>query len=86
MSDEGRAAIKRAPFNPDLVYTSPLSRAAETAGILFPDAPKVSVDGIKEMNFGVFEGRNYIEMEKDPEYRKWIDSEGKMQCPEGESR
>ncbi len=66
LSDEGRAAIKRAPFNPDLVYTSPLSRAAETAGILFPDVPKVSVDGIKEMNFGVFEGRKYIEMAHDP--------------------
>ena len=86
LSAEGRAAIKRAHFNPELVYTSTLSRTVETAGILFPDSPKVRVEGIKEMNFGIFEGRNYIEMETDPEYRKWIDSEGKMQIPGGESR
>ena len=86
LSAEGRAAIKRAHFNPELVYTSPLSRAVETADILFPESPKVRVEDIKEMNFGIFEGRNYLEMETDPDYRKWIDSEGRMQCPGGESR
>ena len=85
LSAEGRAAIKRAHFNPELVYTSPLSRAVETADILFPESPKVRVEGIMEMDFGIFEGRNYIEMETDPDYRQWIDSEGKMQCPGGES-
>ena len=86
LSAEGRAAIKRAHFNPELVYTSPLSRAVETADIIFPESPKVRVEDIKEMNFGIFEGRNYLEMETDPDYRKWIDSEGRMQCPGGESR
>lgn len=86
LSAEGRAAIKRAHFNPELVYTSTLSRTVETADLLFPESPKVRIDGIKEMNFGIFEGRNYIEMETDPEYRKWIDSGGKMQIPGGESK
>ena len=86
LSAEGRAAIKRACFNPKLVYTSPLSRAVETADIIFPESPKVRVEDIKEMNFGIFEGRNYMEMETDPDYRKWIDTEGRMQCPGGESR
>ncbi|MCR5598736.1 MAG: histidine phosphatase family protein [Lachnospiraceae bacterium] len=86
LSAEGRAAIKRAHFDPELVYTSPLSRAVETADIIFPESPKVRVEDIKEMNFGIFEGRNYMEMETDPDYRKWIDSEGRMQCPGGESR
>ena len=86
LSAEGRAAIKRAHFNPELVYTSPLSRAVETADIIFPESPKVRVEDIKEMNFGIFEGRNYLKMETDPDDRKWIDSEGRMQCPGGESR
>ncbi len=86
LSAEGRAAIKRAYFDPELVYTSPLSRAVETADIIFPESHKVRVEDIKEMNFGIFEGRNYMEMETDPDYRKWIDSEGRMQCPGGESR
>ena len=38
------------------------------------------------MNFGKFEGRNYKEMEKDPDYRAWVDGMCLGKCPGGESR
>ncbi len=66
LSPEGAARLRRADFDPDVVYVSTLQRTSQTARILFPEAKLVPVDGLKEMCFGSFEGRNFIEMEKDP--------------------
>jgi hypothetical protein len=38
------------------------------------------------MNFGVFEGRTWKEMENDPQYREWVDGWCLGTCPSGESR
>ena len=38
------------------------------------------------MNFGKFEGRNYKEMENDPDYRAWVEGMCLGKCPGGESR
>ena len=51
------------------VYVSPLCRAVDTARVLFPAARLVPVHDLREMGFGIFEGRNYVEMERDPDYR-----------------
>ena len=72
--------------DPAVVYVSPLKRARETASILFPEAVQVVIPGFSEMNFGKFEGRNYKEMEKDPDYRAWVDGMCLGKCPGGESR
>ena len=57
LSPAGRAALRQADFSPEVVYVSPLSRARETAAILFPTAEQIVVPGFREMDFGVFEGR-----------------------------
>ena len=72
--------------DPAVVYVSPLKRARETASILFPEAVQVVIPGFSEMNFGKFEGRNYKEMEKDPDYRAWVEGMCLGKCPGGESR
>ena len=72
--------------DPAVVYVSPLKRARETASILFPEAVQVVIPGFSEMNFGKFEGRNYKEMENDPDYRAWVEGMCLGKCPEGESR
>lgn len=86
LSAQGRAALCRAEISPGTVYVSPLSRARETARILFPGARQIPVEGLEEMRFGVFEGRNYREMEHDPAYRAWVDGNCLGRCPGGESR
>lgn len=86
LSEKGRAALVRASFSPSHVYVSPAKRARETASILFPDAEQISVPGLREMNFGVFEGRTWKEMENDPQYREWVDGMCLGPCPGGESR
>ena len=63
-----------------------LQRTRQTAEVLFPDAELVVADGLKEMDFGVFEGRNYREMEHDPQYRAWVETGCEGRCPGGESK
>ncbi len=84
LSEEGIAQIKKADILTDLIYVSPLLRARQTAELMFASVPQQVVEGIKEMNFGVFEGRSYIEMEKDEQYITWVNSGCKLQCPNGE--
>lgn len=86
LSAEGRAALHAAEDLPTRVIVTPLRRTQETAEILFPGIPQIVVPGLQEMNFGQFEGRNYIEMEHDPEYLAWVDGMCLGQCPGGESK
>lgn len=72
--------------DPAIVYVSPLKRARETASILFPEAAQVVIPGLAEMDFGKFEGRDFKEMENDPDYRAWVDGMCLGKCPGGESR
>jgi alpha-ribazole phosphatase len=86
LSERGRAALKRADFAPRRVYVSPMRRARETAKILFPGAEQIPVPDLREMDFGVFEGRGWWEMAHDPAYRAWVDGGCAGRCPGGEDR
>ncbi|MDR0812723.1 MAG: histidine phosphatase family protein [Oscillospiraceae bacterium] len=85
---EGKA---QALFNgvfPDveLVYSSPLVRCVQTATLKFPNARIILVPELREMDFGIFEGRSADEMENDLRYRAWVDGNCYGQCPGGEGR
>lgn len=67
-----------------LVYASPLQRAQQTARIFFPDAEIVTVQDLREMDFGDFEGRTAEEMADDVAYRDWVTGGCVDQCPNGE--
>lgn len=84
LSETGRAALLQADFDPECVFVSPLSRAKETATLLFPTATQRIVEDLREMSFGVFEGRSADEMSQDADYRRWVDSGCRTACPDGE--
>jgi len=86
LSPEGMAQLCKADFDPDVVYVTPLQRTIQTAKIVFPNAKLVVVDGLKEMCFGSFEGRNFIEMEHDPDYQAWVQANCTSKCPDGERK
>ena len=87
LSPEGAAALRERHYPPaDTVYVTRLRRTRETAAILFPGARQITVPGLREMDFGVFEGRNYAEMEHDADYRAWVDSGCLGKIPGGECR
>ena len=86
LSAAGRAMLRKADIEPKTVYITPLCRTRQTAEVLFPTAKLVVVDGLKEMCFGSFEGRNFIEMEHDPDYQAWVQANCESACPDGERK
>lgn len=87
LSEEGRAQCARLGelVGVRLVWVSPLLRARQTARLCFPQAKQCVVDDLAECDFGIFEGRSALEMERDAEYRVWVDGGCVGRCPGGES-
>ena len=87
LSDAGRAhARELADGVPaGIVWTSPRLRARETAAAL-ASSPLVD-DGLRELDFGDFEGRTFDEIAaSEPElYRTWMETPTRMRFPGGES-
>jgi alpha-ribazole phosphatase len=71
---------------PDYLFCSPMSRCKMTCDILFPDKVYTVIDEFHEMDFGSFEMKNYQELKDNAYYQRWIDSNGTIAFPEGESR
>ena len=86
LSAAGRAMLCRADIDPQTVYITPLCRTRQTAEVLFPGARLVEVKDLQEMCFGSFEGRNFIEMEHDPDYLAWVNANCESPCPDGETK
>jgi len=67
------------------VYASPLKRCLQTAALLYPKKEPVICSDFRECDFGRFENKNYQELSGDAAYQAWIDSNGTLPFPEGES-
>ncbi|WP_312371990.1 histidine phosphatase family protein [Lachnoclostridium sp.] len=68
------------------IYCSPMLRCQMTANLLYPNRELKLVPDFRECDFGLFEGKNYRQLSKDPLYQQWIDSNGMAPFPLGESR
>ncbi|MEE1248504.1 MAG: histidine phosphatase family protein [Lachnospiraceae bacterium] len=91
LSTEGvkelREAIYRGCYpKVDYLFSSPLKRCLKTANILYPAEAVTIIPDFQEINFGIFEGKNYKDLQGDERYQAWIDSNGTLPFPEGESR
>ena len=86
LAREAAKVYAREIDEPDEVYVTPLMRTQMTAQILFPHAKQIVVDGLREMDFGIFEGRNADEMKDDAAYREWVAGMCRGSCPEGEKK
>ena len=70
----------------DHVYRSPLVRCQQTAALLWPQHPDQTViPGLRETDFGPFEGRNHEELKDDPLYQRYIGGGDLGNIPVGES-
>lgn len=84
---EGMELLKTFTYRkPQTIFVSPLRRCQETVEILFPGQKVRIIDQLAECDFGAFENKNYKELSDDPRYQAWIDSNGIMAFPGGESK
>ncbi|WP_158095312.1 histidine phosphatase family protein [Collinsella sp. An2] len=88
LSEAGRAALSMLPVDEcvSTVYTSGMLRCAQTAQILFPHARQIAVPGLREMDFGSFEGKAFADLADDGAYRQWVEGGCWGVCPGGEDR
>lgn len=88
LSEEGIAGIKenlgRYP-SVEKVYASSMKRTRQTAELIYPGQAPELVDGLREMDMGVFEGKNHAELKNRPSYILWVATRGKISIPGGES-
>ena len=83
---EGIDALRNNRFPQcEVLVSSPLRRCLQTAEILFPTQTVHICEAFRECDFGDFEGKNYAELNGDPQYQAWIDSGGEAAFPTGES-
>lgn len=75
---------KRLPV-PEVTAVSPMKRCIETAEQLFPGSPVILCSDFRECDFGLFENKNYEELNSVPEYQEWLDSGGTLPFPGGEA-
>src|ERR1700678_4125680 len=94
LSETGRAQMAQAAEHLKgepvaAIYTSPRSRALESARILGAAASCAIevVEGFREIDFGDFEGLTYDEIAaRYPDlYRQWMETPAEIQFPNGES-
>lgn len=92
LSKEGRiAAIERgkqlADIDFDVIYSSPLVRAYETAALIRGERniKIIKDDRLREINFGVIEGESAIELQKDKNnpFCKFFEDPANYVAPEG---
>ena len=68
------------------VYVSPMLRCRMTAELLYPEISCQVVPDFRECSFGLYEGKNYAELNGLPAYQAYIDSGGTLPFPGGESQ
>jgi len=73
--------------NIDKIYTSDRKRAIQTARIIFSGRRIKRLSGLREINFGLLEGKTYKEILGNHPlvYRKWLKNPFKQRIPGGET-
>ena len=80
-------AVQEKPYPEiDILFTSPMKRCRQTAQLIYPDMTAHIIPEFAEMDFGEFEGKNYQDLKDDVRYQAWIDSNGTIPFPGGESQ
>lgn len=87
LCEEGRILLSNVTYpRVQALFVSPLRRCRETARILFGDQEQRVIELLAECDFGEFENKNYKELADNPHYQEWVDSNGTLPFPGGESK
>lgn len=69
----------------ETVISSPMKRCLQTANLIYPSHKPLVYSDLSECDFGLFEGKSYSELCANPDYIKWLESQGTLPFPQGES-
>ncbi len=61
------------------LYSSPMLRCRQTGAVLYPDFEPVTVEELKEYDFGSFENKTAAELESNPNFIPW--TSGRLSAP-----
>lgn len=83
---EGLELLRRECAYPpvQMVFTSPLQRCLQTAGLLYPDTYTEAVDGLRDMHLGRFQGKTVEELKDDEAFTAWLRNSQENPPPGGE--
>ena len=71
----------------ELYISSGMKRSVETLRLIYGDVDCITVESLREYDFGNFEMHSHYELESIRDYQEWIADEiGDVCCPSGESR
>ena len=90
VSKEGVAQLKQLKNDmiyptPEALFVSPLLRARQTAELIYPDMTPIIIDGLKEFNFGEWEGMDAAQLEKEAKFPEWLAGGADIGPPYGET-
>lgn len=88
LSEEGKVKVRSYGLKQedyDYFLSSDIDRCITTMKLLFPDVEPQLFLTLREMNFGVFQGKTYQELKDIVEYQRWLDDFLHISPPEGES-
>ena len=63
------------------LYSSPMLRCRQMGAVLYPDFEPVTVEELKEYDFGSFENKTAAELESNPNFIPW--TSGRLSAPPG---
>lgn len=70
---------------PDAFYSSDLLRCQQTAAFLFPEVSLIKDPRLREISFGIWEGKTYEDLKNNSHYSSWLDNWEITSTPGGES-
>lgn len=86
LSDEGIRQIKQRTYPAaERVIASPMKRCVQSAQLIYGEGAELYAD-LRECDFGSFENKSYAELKDEPYYIKWLESDGTISFPCGESK
>lgn len=90
LSDEGISELKdceqfyKELSKDSIIVSGPMARCQETSKVLFGQDKYLVNTGLTEMDFGIFENHNFLELKDFVEYKAWVDSGCESLIPGGE--
>ena len=68
-----------------IVVSSPLKRCLQTSNLIYPQHKPIVVDNLREINFRESVSHRLVLQGNNPDYIRWIKSNGTSDIPNGES-